>query len=291
MYGISQKLKLGRAIIDRALGAPHLKRHFFRRHGYKLDLKSPKSFSEKVQWRKLNDYNPLFSVVSNKYLVRDYIENKLGSNRASRLLVPLLCYCDDPSSLDFKARPNRFVLKAAHGSGMNLVVEDASQINADDVRNLLRRWLLTHHRPMKHEWVYSRGPRCILVEKMIAPPEDLIDIKFYFFDGKMKGFLIIERIEGETFRTYFDSNAIFIDVKRSGVANNINTKLPSMLDEMIEIGEAVSSDFDFVRVDFMYFKQVFYLGELTLLPGSGQIVLEPASYNDELGSFWKIPCD
>ena len=51
--------------------------------GYKLDLDNPKTYNEKIQWMKLYYKNPLMTTLSDKYLVRDWIKEKIGEEYVS----------------------------------------------------------------------------------------------------------------------------------------------------------------------------------------------------------------
>ena len=57
----------------------YLKIFFRSRLGYKLNLKHPKTFNEKIQWLKLYDRNPLYSKLSDKYEVRDFVARTIGA--------------------------------------------------------------------------------------------------------------------------------------------------------------------------------------------------------------------
>ncbi|MFJ7856237.1 glycosyl transferase, partial [Peribacillus frigoritolerans] len=46
--------------------------------GKKLDLKNPISFNEKIQWLKINNRNPKYTNMVDKYEVRKYISNTIG---------------------------------------------------------------------------------------------------------------------------------------------------------------------------------------------------------------------
>ena len=46
--------------------------------GYKLDLKNPKSFNEKLQWLKLYDHNPKYTTMADKHSVKSLVDNVLG---------------------------------------------------------------------------------------------------------------------------------------------------------------------------------------------------------------------
>lgn len=51
-----------------------------------VDLEVPKLFTEKIQWLKLNDRRDLYTLCADKYLVRNYVEEKVGS----KYLIPLV---------------------------------------------------------------------------------------------------------------------------------------------------------------------------------------------------------
>ena len=51
---------------------------FKSKHGYEPDLKNPKSFNEKVVYKKLFDRNPLLVTTADKYRARQYIKDRLG---------------------------------------------------------------------------------------------------------------------------------------------------------------------------------------------------------------------
>ena len=42
----------------------------------KLNLKSPDTLNEKIQWKKIYDHNPFYTKLADKYAVRDYIKRK-----------------------------------------------------------------------------------------------------------------------------------------------------------------------------------------------------------------------
>ena len=52
----------------------------------KLNLKNPKTYTEKLQWLKLYDRNPKYTSLVDKYEVRKYVENRIGG----RYLIPVL---------------------------------------------------------------------------------------------------------------------------------------------------------------------------------------------------------
>ena len=75
--------------------------------GHELHLDDPKRYTEKIQWRKLYDRNPIYSRLTDKYAVRKWVEKKIGSE----YLIPLLGVWESFDEIDFDSLPNSFVLK------------------------------------------------------------------------------------------------------------------------------------------------------------------------------------
>lgn len=47
---------------------------------YPLDLNNPEAFNEKLQWLKLNDHNPVYTQIIDKYEAKLYVEERLVKN-------------------------------------------------------------------------------------------------------------------------------------------------------------------------------------------------------------------
>lgn len=48
--------------------------------GYSCNLKKPRSFNEKIQWIKLHDRNPLYTKLTDKLLVKEFVVH-IGQNQ------------------------------------------------------------------------------------------------------------------------------------------------------------------------------------------------------------------
>ncbi|KAG4102881.1 TupA-like ATPgrasp-domain-containing protein [Neocallimastix lanati (nom. inval.)] len=72
-----------------------------------FDIENPKTFNEKIQWMKLYDNSPLKTQLTDKYLVRDWIKEKIGE----KYLIPLLGVWDSFDEINFNLLPNQFVKK------------------------------------------------------------------------------------------------------------------------------------------------------------------------------------
>lgn len=98
--------------------------------GYTPNIDNPKSFNEKIQWLKLYYHDPLLTKCADKYLVREYVKNKIGE----KYLIPLLEIYDTPEQIDFYSLPHQFVLKTNNGSGRNIICKDKYKLNINGVK-------------------------------------------------------------------------------------------------------------------------------------------------------------
>jgi TupA-like ATPgrasp len=91
----------------------------------------PRTFNELIQHKKIFQRNDVLTFTSDKWRVRQYVKEKIGE----RYLVRLWTVAENPQSIDFNSLPNSFVVKANHGSGFNLFVDDktaADRAKIDD---------------------------------------------------------------------------------------------------------------------------------------------------------------
>ena len=99
-----------------------LKEYFPTRTGYELNMENPQTFDEKLQWLKLYNTTPLKIKLADKLAVREWVAEKIGTN----YLIPLCRGSENGwnrfEDIDFESLPDRFVLKCAHGSAMNIIV-------------------------------------------------------------------------------------------------------------------------------------------------------------------------
>ena len=91
----------------------YLKLYYWARTGKKLNLKKPQTFNEKLQWIKLYDRKPEYTMMVDKYEVKKYIADTIGE----KYVIPTLGVWDSFNDIDFDSLPQQFVLKCTHDSG------------------------------------------------------------------------------------------------------------------------------------------------------------------------------
>ena len=96
-----------------------VQKQFKKKFGHVPDLQNPNTLNEKIQWLKLYDRTPLHTLCADKFAVRKYVAEKIGS----QFLVPLLYVTDNPDDIAPSRFPDApFIVKTTHGSGSNAIV-------------------------------------------------------------------------------------------------------------------------------------------------------------------------
>ena len=170
--------------------------------GKELNLDSPKTFNEKLQWLKLYDSTKLKGLLSDKYESRQWLKTELGKDYS----VKILGVWDKFNDIDFNKLPNKFVLKATHGSGWNIIVRDKNKFNIDDAKKKFDSWLkIDYAFVMGYELHYSYIKPRIIAEEYLE--DDIIDYRFYCYNGSPKEVWVDKYSGSENHRrTIFDIN-------------------------------------------------------------------------------------
>ena len=92
---------------------PYVSLKYFTMMGRFPDLDAPTTFSEKVQFRKLNDRNPLYPTLVDKADAKCFIHEKVGAD----YVIPTYWVGTDLHSVDWSMIPRPAVVKPTHASG------------------------------------------------------------------------------------------------------------------------------------------------------------------------------
>lgn len=263
----------------------------FRAHmGYWPDLRSPKTFNEKLLWLKLYDCRPEYTTMVDKHLVREYIKEKIGEE----YLIPQLGAWDSPDEIDFDALPDQFVLKCNHNSGKGMYIcKDKSQMDEESVKRGLTQGLQEDYFLMSKEWPYKHVPRKIVCEKFMTDgAEELADYKVHNFNGEPKMILVCRDRFAPTGLTedFFSEKWEHFDMRRPRIPNaKKEIPKPEQLEQMLELSKILAKDIPFVRTDFYIIGGQIYFGEITFFPASGLAGFAPENWDETIGSWIKLP--
>ncbi|MDU2166277.1 MAG: ATP-grasp fold amidoligase family protein [Veillonella sp.] len=159
-----------------------LKKVFPKYMGYPLDLENPKTFSEKLQWLKVNYREPIQTVMVDKHEAKHFISQRVGD----QYIIPTLAVWDSVEDIDFDALPNQFVLKCTHDSGGIVICKDKSSLDREAAKAKLSASLQRDYSRIAREWPYKDVPRRIIAEEYLSElgSNEILDYKMYCFHGK-----------------------------------------------------------------------------------------------------------
>ncbi len=258
-----------------------------------LNLEDPKTFSEKLQWRKVYDRNPLFPVLLDKVRMPEWARSVLPASD-HRYLPEFLQIADDASQIDFAALPADLALKCNHASGWNIFLRDGEAFDEDQVRRHLNRWLARKYGKTSklHETGYLGIPPRIGVQQLLLDRDGSIadDVRFHVF-GDQFAFGHIASIDRAFGRrvTYFDADFQTLPVKSDRPVHESPKAKPIGFEEMLRIACSLGRHLDYVRVDFLSAEDRFFLNEMTLYHTSGLSPLIPRTFEYHLGDMWQLP--
>lgn len=267
-----------------------LERKFKILMGKDLNLENPQTFNEKLQWLKLYNRKSEYTMMVDKYKVRQYIADTIGE----QYLIPLLGVWDDPDEIDFESLPDQFVLKCNHNSGTGMCIcKDKSKLDIKEVRKGLKRGLAENYYLLGREWPYKDVPRKIIAEQYMEDPETsaLRDYKFFCFGGIAKCYKV-------DFGRFFDHKANYFtadgELMRIGEEDfpldfEKDIPVPYNLEKMKELAARLSKEHPFLRTDFYDADGKVYFGELAFYPSSGFGKFICNGNDELLGSWLKLP--
>lgn len=263
-----------------------VKKEFVKRLGYEPDFNDPKTFCEKLNYYKLYVKDPLMAKCADKVAVREYVTEK----GYGELLNEVYGVYDRVRDIDIDKLPDKFVLKAAHGSHMNVIVSDKSKVNWRQQKMLMSTWLKQDIAWSGREWVYKDLPKRIVAEKFLEDEiGEIRDYKFFCFHGEPEYMEYdIGRFRGTHYRNYYNMRGEMMPIS-DDCPNNPEIGLPfgaDVFEEMKKIARDLAAPFGFVRVDFYYINGKILFGELTYFHNGGYKGFKPDEYNYIFSENW-----
>lgn len=255
-----------------------------------LDLDNPRTYTEKIQWLKLYDRNPLYTKMVCKYDAKEYVKSILGEE----YIIPTIGVWDSVEDIDFDSLPNQFVLKCTHDSGGLVICKDKSKLDIYSAKKKLKKCLNTNYYITSKEWPYKNVKRRIIAEKYMVDESgyELKDYKFFCFGGKVKAlFVATDRgVEGEETKfDFFDENFKHLPLTNGHPNTKKTPKKPEFFDEMKRIAEILSKNIPHVRVDLYNINGKIYFGEMTFAHWSGFVPFQPEEWDYIFGSWLVLP--
>lgn len=259
--------------------------------GYELNWKHPSTFNEKLQWLKLYDRNPLYTILVDKYRVKKWVADIIGEE----YVIPTLAVYSSVDQIDLGQLPNQFVLKCNHDSGSVVICKDKSTFDLDAAKIVLNKALKSNFYWETREWPYKNVEPCIFAEELLSDNgcDCLTDYKLMAFNNRVKcSFTCTSRWSDSGLHvTFYDLNWNIMPFERYYPADKKPIGKPVSFNKMVEFAERLSQSTLFSRIDFYEVNNTPLFGEITFYPGGGFEPFTPPSWDQTLGDWLKLPVD
>lgn len=248
-------------------------------YGHKVNWDNPRNVNEKMQWLICYSDTTEWTLLADKYKVREFIKEK----GYEKLLVPLLGVWKNPEEIDFDSLPDKFVLKCNHDSASTKIVDKKSkEFDKDELINFYKQKLKIKYGYIGCEPHYNKMKPLVIAEEFLEEDNgfsSLNDYKFWCNDGKVDYVSVMyDRTSESVCETVYDLswNAHPEFLKSYGRYKSEDRILPrpQKLDEMVEIAKSLSKGFPIVRVDLYEVNGKIYFGEMTFTPTAGRMGYE-----------------
>jgi hypothetical protein len=259
-------------------------------HGRSPHLLRPQRFSEKVQWRKLFDFDPRYGVLCDRLAARDFIASRVGE----QYLVPKLWSGDDPAEVPFASLSPPYVIKSTHASSHMLTCRAPGDIDPQAAQPVMRGWLAANFGLATGEPGYANVRPQLIAEHMLLHDdgEPLLERFVYVFGGRAE---IVQTLVARPNSGTKVVNLGYYD--RHWMPKNwVMTRplppeplpRPRLLDEILRLAERIGAGFDHVRVDMYDDGKRLWVGETSLYSFGGLFRFKTDEADQVLGSYWTI---
>ena len=265
----------------------YLKIRYKIRFGKELNFNNPTTFNEKLNWLKLYDRNPIYTMMADKYWVKQYVAKQIGSQYVVPCYGHWKCYSD----IDFSKLPEKCFLKSNQDSGGG-VLYDRSNPDFHTIKErfskkrLSRNWFY----PLR-EWGYKHIEPCILAEEYLdeGTGHEVHDYKFWCFNGKPTYMYITNK--GKIIKeNFYDMNFCPVEINHGFERTIPEYEKPKNFDKMIEFAKILSEDIPFVRIDFFDVKGNLYFGEFTFYDWGAFRPFSSEDIDTQLGKLIDLTC-
>ncbi|MFZ3926815.1 ATP-grasp fold amidoligase family protein [Escherichia coli] len=265
---------------------------YFRRFHQYLNLDSPKTFNEKIQYRKIYCRDSLLTLAAGKLESKCLVAEICGTD----IYLPKdLWEGETAESIDglaMESLPENYVFKANHTSQTLKFITNGNHLPKSKMKELTYKWLKHDQGRVLGEWAYINVSRKVFIEEYLdfggKVPDDY---KFFVFHGKVYFIQLDTGRFTNHKRNMFDREWNDLGFDYSHPRINPPPVKPYFLSEMIAQAEKIGQLFDFIRVDFYFYNDRVTFGELTVYPGAGFEKFPDQKYDILFGSHWHLKCE
>lgn len=256
---------------------------FQQQFGYPLPLHRPQTLREKLFARMVllhRHHCRRFSLLSDKLAVRRYVQQCLGSAHLSTIAWA----GNDPGQAPLEQHGNGgWIAKTNHGCGGHRLITAGNQ---QALRRHLQQQLQQNYYWLALEAQYFQIQPQLYIEELVQGPDRPapLNYRLWCFGGCAE---LIQVDDGSPFNPFYSREWNRLNLSyRHGAKATYTCAAPSNLQAMVKVAETLAAPFGFVRVDLYNLENCIIFSELTFTPLAGDLWLEPASWDEELGARW-----
>jgi len=257
------------------------------RMGKKCNIENPVTFNEKIQWLKLYDRKPVYSIMVDKVRARKYVAGVIGDS----YINPIIGTYDSFDDINFDDLPDEFVIKCNHDSGSCIICTDKDLFNIADSRAKINKHMKKEFFYSAREWPYKDMEKKVFIEEYLDDIKG--DYRLWTFNGKVQYIAVVLNLYTAPCVLWYnrDWELLPFRYKRLLVNEPEITKIerPDELNEMIEAAEKLAKDIPFARVDFLCTEKKIIFSEITFSPESGFTSFSPDKYDKIMGDLIELP--
>jgi len=265
-----------------------IKRIFYHKFWYNLNLKNPKTFNEKLQRLKLYDRKPEYTQMVDKYEAKKYVASIIWE----QYIIPTLWIYNKFDEIDFDKLPNQFVLKCTHDSGTVIICKDKKNFDLQSAKYKINERLKINYYYLWRERPYKKVKPRIIAEKYMVDESgsELKDYKVFCFGWEPK----LIQVDYDRFinhkRNIYDLNRDIQPFEIEYPSDKYHhIKKPICLHKILEFAKNLSKNIPHLRVDFYIINRNIYFWEMTFYHWAGIEKFFPEKWNYTLGSRIKLP--
>ncbi|BBK36518.1 hypothetical protein STAQ_15960 [Allostella sp. ATCC 35155] len=258
---------------------------FHAAHGRYPDLLDPRSYPEKVFWRKFLALTKV-PESGDKLAHGHFIPGQLKSV----VLLPEVVWRSAVPRLpdNREIEPGWYFLKASHGSRMNAQIRfPLSAAERQELNERAARWLDHAYGYGDGEWWYSLVPRRIFLERSLSGPDPIVTWDCTVVNGVLAGVCAVKRIGLTSHIAWLREDLSVHDFQDADEYAVVSPELPKDASGFRDIVLVLARPFNFVRVDLYLVGDRIYLSEFTLSPGNA-LMGRPPDFDRHLSGLWKI---
>ncbi|MEQ8857294.1 MAG: ATP-grasp fold amidoligase family protein [Pseudomonadales bacterium] len=244
---------------------------YLRTHKRFPRLAVPRTYAERMLWRKLVDHNPQFVVMCDKLDCKEHVKRTCPD-----LAVPATLWVgDDANDIPGELLQGDVLVKTNHAYKQNYAIRNG-MVDRADLKKKTDVWLASRHGLRDHEWAYGCVKPRLFVERSIGKAEeDLLEFNIRASNGQpLLGSVIGHNKLPNQWTVYLDLRGR-PTWGPSSPPDEPATELPRGLDvsepyqQALAYASKLSRGIDYARFDFMWNGKTLYAGEITIYPSGG----------------------